>query len=82
MRQGHHFYGKAVIPDREQHLISEILKKYKNETPNEELKKKIWNDLQKAKGEGLLTIPFKIALRKGLPGAYPTQVEVILDTKV
>ncbi len=78
----HPFYGKEILADREQKLIQKMLKKYKNETVNEELKKKIWDDLQQAKFLGNITIPFKVVMRRDQSGKFPSYVEVILDTKV
>ena len=52
------------------------------EKVNEELKKKIWDSLQKVKHEGRLTIPFKVILRQDPSGKFPNWVEVLLDTKV
>ncbi len=79
---GHPFYGKEILADREQALINTMLKKYRHEPVNEELKKKIWDDLQQAKFLGTLTIPFKVVIRRDQTGKFPSYVEVILDTKV
>lgn len=78
----HPFYGKEVLADHEQELIKKMLLKYKNESVNEELKKKIWDDLQQAKYLGIITIPFKVSIRRDQTGKFPSYVEVILDTKV
>jgi hypothetical protein len=80
----HHpfFYDKAIIQDAEQKYINNILKKYKKEAANEELKRKIWDDLQREKALGKISIPFKVVLRKDPTGKFPPFVEVILDTKV
>lgn len=78
----HHFYGKAIFPDKEQEYIQSLLRKYRKEPASEELKKKIWDELQKEKHLGSISIPFKVIFRKGEVGKYPSQVEVILDTKV
>lgn len=78
----HPFYGQEVIRNKEQNYIKTLLKKYENETANEELKQKIWNELQMEKYYGHITIPFKVTLRRDAAGLYPDFVEVILDTKV
>lgn len=78
----HFFYGKPVLADREQAYIQELLKKYKGMPVTEELKKKIWEELQQEKHVGRVTIPFKIAMRRDPSGKYPDTIEVILDTKV
>lgn len=78
----HPFYGELIFPDREQEIIQALLAKYKGEPANEELKKKIWDELQMEKYHGRLKIPFKVVLRKDAYGKYPPYIEVILDTKV
>lgn len=78
----HPFYGYTIIPRNEKNKIEAILSKYKNEPVNDELKKKIWDDLQKAKFEGEITIPFKVVIRKDPQKKFFDFVEVILDTKV
>lgn len=76
------FYGKTIIPRNEKTYIENLLSKYKNMTPNEELKKKIWEELQMEKHLGNITIPFKLAVRRDPSGKFPDCIEVILDTKV
>lgn len=78
----HPFYGVDIFADREQETIEKILLKYKGETANEELKKKIWDDLQMERYYGRIKIPFKVVLRKDAYGKFPDYVEVILDTKL
>lgn len=78
----HPFYGKPVLRHREEEEIRQILSKYKNDPVDEALKEKIWNDLQMAKYEGKITIPFKVVMRRDVFGEYPEYVEVILDTKL
>ncbi|MEX1012724.1 MAG: hypothetical protein WD595_04180 [Waddliaceae bacterium] len=78
----HYFYGKPVYRDREQEYIESILKKYRNEPVTEELKKMIWDELQKEKNEGRITIPFRVVIRKDPSGRLPSYVEVLLNTKV
>ena len=78
----HPFYGKPIYRDRQAHYIKELLSKYKGEKATEELKKRIWDDLQMAKHEGKVSIPFKVALRLDPTGMFPEYVEVLLDTKV
>jgi hypothetical protein len=76
------FYDVDILRAKEQEYIKKILKKYKNDPVNEELKKKIWDELQMEKHLGNLKIPFKVSLRRDAAGKYPEYVEVILDTKV
>ncbi len=78
----HPFYGKEILATREQEFIKQMLKKYQHEKVDEDLKKKIWDDLQQAKFLGKVTIPFKVVLRRDQSGKFPSFVEVILDTKV
>lgn len=78
----HPFYGQEIIRNDQQAYINHLLKKYKNDPVNEELKQKIWDELQMEKYKGHLTIPFKVVLRRDATGLYPDFVEVILDTKV
>lgn len=76
------FYGKEILRDNEQTYIKGILMKYKNYPVNEELKQKIWEDLQMEKYLGKITIPFKVVTRGDSTGKFPPYIEVILDTKV
>lgn len=78
----HPFYGFNIIRNQQQEYIKKLLKKYRKEPVTEELKQKIWDELQMEKYSGRITIPFKIALRKDPLGKFPEYVEVILDTKV
>lgn len=78
----HPFYGEEIVRNNQQAYIQGLLKKYENEPVNEELKKKIWDELQMEKYYGRITIPFKVTLRRDATGLYPDFVEVILDTKV
>lgn len=78
----HPFYGINVIRNKEQEFIKNLLKKYQNEAVTEELKAKIWDELQMEKYKGNITIPFKIVMRRDSLRKYPDYVEVILDTKV
>lgn len=78
----HPFYGYEIYRAEQQAYIEKILSKYKNEQPNEELKKKIWDELQMQKHLGKVTIPFKLAVRLDPYGNFPPCIEVILDTKV
>jgi len=80
--QEHPFYGHDILADREQEHIKNLLKKYKTEPVTEELKKKIWDELQMEKYYGRVKIPFKVVLRRDSTGKFPDYVEVILDTKV
>lgn len=76
------FYGKEIIRRKEQEYIHHLLKKYKDESPTEELKAKIWDELQMEKHKGSITIPFKVVMRRDIYKKYPDYIEVILDTKV
>lgn len=78
----HPFYGIEVIRREEKEIIQQILKKYKGHEVNDALKKLIWDELQLAKHHGIITIPFKIAVRKDPQGKFPNFIEVILDSKV
>lgn len=78
----HPFYGQEIVRENQQTYIQNLLKKYKNDPVNEELKKKIWDDLQMEKYYGRITIPFKVVLRRDANGLFPDYIEVILDTKV
>lgn len=78
----HPFYGHVIYRGRQEEYIENILKKYRNEPATEDLKKKIWDELQMEKYHGRVTIPFKVALRRDPTGKFPDYVEVILDTKV
>ena len=78
----HPFYGQDILRGREEEYIENILKKYKKEPVTEELKKKIWDELQMEKHLGNINIPFKVVIRRDPSGQYPEFVEVILDTKV
>lgn len=76
------FYGEPIYADREQEYIQGLLAKYKGEKASEELRKKIWDELQMERYHGRLKIPFKVVLRKDAYGKFPDCVEVILDTKL
>lgn len=78
----HFFYGKAVIRNREEQYIENLLQKYKHEPVSDELRKKIWDELQMEKHFGRVTIPFKVVSRRDASGKFPEYIEVILDTKV
>jgi hypothetical protein len=82
MEKEHPFYGYEIIRRQEQEYIENLLKKYRKEPVTEELKQKIWDELQREKNAGKITIPFKIAMRKDAAGLFPEYVEIILDTKV
>ncbi len=81
-RHEHYFYGKPIVADQEMEYIQKLLAKYKNEEVTEELREKIWNELQWEKHLGNISIPFKIVARKDEYGRYPDTIEVILDTKL
>lgn len=76
------FYGTHIIRGNEQEFINKLLEKYKKDPVSEELQKRIWDDLQQAKNEGIITIPFKVVMRRDASKKFPDSIEVILDTKV
>jgi predicted metal-dependent hydrolase len=78
----HFFYGRPVLRDREQQYIEELLAQYRHEPVDEKLKQKVWDDLQREKAHGRITIPFKVVMRNDATGKFPPLLEVILDTKV
>ena len=78
----HPFYGFDIIRRQEQAYIGNLLKKYRHEPVTEELKAKIWDELQMEKYHGRVTIPFKVIMRRDALKKYPDYIEVILDTKV
>lgn len=80
--EDHPFYGKIIVRRSQQEYIQNLLKKYQNLPINEELKKKVWDELQMEKYRGNITIPFKMAVRMDPYGKFPPAIEVILDTKV
>lgn len=78
----HPFYGVDIIRRNEQEFIKNLLIKHKNDPVNEELQKKIWDELQMEKYKGNITIPFKVVMRRDIFKKFPDTIEVILDTKV
>ncbi len=80
--ESHPFYGQHVIRQEEQTYIKNLLKKYEHEPVNDDLKKKVWEELMHEKLIGNVTIPFKLSLRRDATGKFPPYLEVILDTKV
>lgn len=76
------FYGKDIIRRKEQEYIELLLSKYKHEPVSDDLKKRVWEELQQEKHLGRVTIPFKLAVRRDPYGKFPDIIEVILDTKV
>lgn len=78
----HPFYGIEIIRDQQANFIQSLLKKYKNEPVTEELKQKVWDELQWQKHLGNITIPFKMVMGKDPTGKIPEYIEIILDTKV
>ncbi len=81
-RHEHPFYDREIYPTREQEYIEQVLKKFEKESVSEELQKKIWDELQREKFLGNVTIPFKVVLRRDRTGRFPDRIEIILDTKV
>ncbi len=71
-----------LLINQEQKIIESILKKYELEKPDEELKKKIYKDLMHAKSKGLITIPFKVILRKKNDPNMRDFVEIVIDSKL
>lgn len=78
----HPFYGYEIIRENQQEYIRQLLKKYQNEPITDDLKKKIWDELQMEKYRGNVTIPFKVVIRRDSMKKFPDCIEVILDTKV
>lgn len=78
----HPFYGHHIIRRTEKEKVEALLAKFKGEKPSEELQKKIWDELQRAKHAGEITMPFKVVMRRDARHKYPDSVEIILDTKV
>ena len=80
----HHkpFYDVDILRTREQQYINDLLSKYRKEPVTEELKQKIWDELQQEKFKGTIKIPFKVVMRRDPSRKYPDMIEVILDTKV
>ncbi|MCB1112690.1 MAG: hypothetical protein H7A37_09215 [Chlamydiales bacterium] len=76
------FYGYEIVRDQEQLIIVDLMKKYSNEPVTEELKRRIWDELQELKRIGRINIPFKVEIRRDRSNKYPPSIEVILDTKV
>ena len=76
------FYDVDILRSREQAYIQGLLKKYSREPATEELKQKIWDELQNEKFLGRLKIPFKVVLKKDPARHFPDSIEIILDTKV
>ncbi len=78
----HPFYGVNIIRRREKEYIQNLLKKYRDEPVNEDLQRKIWDELQMEKYHGRITIPFKVVMRRDSFKKYPDFIEVLLDSKV
>lgn len=76
------FYGKNIITRDEKAYILQLLKKYRHEKVTDELKAKIWDELQMEKSKGNIMTPFKLAIRRDSSKQYPDFIEIILDTKV
>lgn len=80
--QNRSFWGFDIIRNQQEHHIEKLMEKYKDHPVDEELKEKVWNELQMEKHEGRITIPFKLAIRRDTSGKFPDYLEVILDSKV
>ena len=76
------FYGEEISRYQQELFIKKILKKYEGKEASEALKKAVWDELQREKAKGNVTIPFKIATRRDPYRRFPDQIEIILDTKV
>lgn len=76
------FYGYEILRKKQEELIKKVLMKYQDEKADEELKKKVYDELTNEKYQGNITIPFRVILRNDVHGVYPPCIEVILDTKV
>lgn len=80
--ESHPFYGQDIYRTPEQVYIRTLLKKYENHPVDDELKRKVWEELMREKSQGKISIPFKIAIRRDATGKFPPFLEIILDTKV
>lgn len=78
----HPFYGTSILCRQEQEYIQTLLSKYRSEAVTEELKARIWDELQMEKYLGNLKVPFKVVMRRDSSKKFPDYIEVILDTKV
>jgi hypothetical protein len=78
----HPFYGYHIIRRKEQEYIKNLLSKYQQEPVSDDLKKRIWDELQREKHLGRITIPFKLDIRHDPHGNFPDAIEITLDTKV
>lgn len=76
------FYGVEILKRNEQDYINELLLKYRDLPATDELKKKIYDELQLEKHKGNIKIPFKVVLREDRSKKAFPYIEVILDTKV
>lgn len=78
----HPFYDIEIIRRQEKDYIEKLLRKYRHEQVTDELKAKIWDELQMEKYQGHITIPFRVIMRRDALKKYPDYIEIILDTKV
>lgn len=78
----HPFYGQVIVRRQEEEYIKQLMEKHRGKPVSEELKKTVWDELQKEKYLGRVTIPFKMAVRRDPYGKFPDIIEIILDTKV
>lgn len=78
----HPFYDKVILRDKEQAYIQKLLTKYRHEPVSEELKAKIWDELQMEKHKGNITIPFKVIMQRDPSQKQGDYIEILLDTKV
>lgn len=78
----HPFYGIDILRSREKAYINSLLKKYQSDPVTEDLKAKIWDELQMEKYHGRIKIPFKVIMHRDAAKKFPDYIEVLLDTKV
>lgn len=78
----HPFYGVHIIRREEKAHIQNLLEKYRGELVDEDLQRKIWDELQMEKYKGRITIPFKVIMRRDASKKFPDFIEIILDSKV
>ena len=76
------FYDQPINCDFEEQRIKKILSKYQHTPFSEELKKRIYDDLTRAKAEGVIAAPFKVVTRKDPTGVHRAYIEVVIDTQV
>jgi len=68
--------------ENEIEFIENLLAKHKNKACTPKLKKELYEELSEAKESGLITLPFKIFLRKKNRKEGHDYFEIIVDTKI